>query len=592
LIITSSRKPLFSTLKRSELTVSLGLAVVVGASAAAIAFLFLGLVNWLQFVFFQQGQSILGFMGDYWVIIIPALGGLIVGPLVYFFAREAGGHGVPEVMAAVALRSGRIRPRILAVKSLAAAITIGSGGSAGLIGPIVYVSSAAGSTIGQRLVLPSDWIKTLVASGAAAGISASFNAPLAGIFFAMEVILRRYESRAFGVVVLSSVVASAITQRLVSDAPAFLVPTYKTVSSWEFFFYPVLGVLAAITAYIFVTVFFGTEDLFKRIRIVPPYMLPALGGLIVGVIGLGYPEIFGVGYEVIDVFAKPFGAVDGALVGSLGTSLLAALVIFKIIATSITLGSGASGGVFAPALFIGAMLGGLFGIGVNQLFPDITAPSGAYAVIGMAAVFAAAARAPATAIIILFEMTRDYQIILPVMAAVVVAVVVAQALRKESIYTFKLYRRGLDIDGAVHEDVLDAVHVRDVMTREFPTVRPDMTVTDLTHLFAETGHHGFPVVDEDGELAGVVTMTDLQKVGEEGHTMVDDIATHDVIVVYEDQTLHDALARFGGQDVGRIPVVTRTNPRQLVGVLRRHDIIKAYARQISTTLSEHDANRA
>jgi CIC family chloride channel protein len=567
------------------------LAVLVGASAAGIAYIFHNFVDWLQFIFFEQGQSVLGFMGDYWVIIIPALGGLIVGPLVYFFAREAGGHGVPEVMAAVALRSGRIRPRILAVKSLAAAITIGSGGSAGLIGPIVYVSSAAGSTIGQRLFLPSDWIKTLVASGAAAGISATFNAPLAGIFFAMEVILRRYESRAFGVVVLSSVVASAITQRLVSDAPAFLVPTYKVVSSWEFLFYLVLGILAAITAHLFVTVLFTVEDLFKKVEFIPPYMLPVFGGLIVGTIGLAYPEVFGVGYEVIDVFARPFGAVDGALVGSLGAGLMAALVLLKILATSVTLGSGGSGGVFAPSLFIGAMLGGVFGAGVNELFPDITAPSGAYAVIGMAAVFAGAARAPATAIIILFEMTRDYQIILPLMAAVVVAVVVAQALRKESIYTFKLRRRGLDIDGAVHEDVLDAVHVRDVMTREFPTVRPDTSVSELTHLFAETGHHGFPVVDEDGYLAGVVTMTDLQKVGNGEHSTVDDIATHNVIVVYEDQTLHDALARFGGQDVGRIPVVTRSDHRHLVGVLRRHDIIKAYARQISTTLAGRAGSR-
>ena len=560
--------------------------MLVGSSAAAAAYLFRILI------FFNGGHGLLGFMGDYWVILIPALGGLIVGPLIYFVAQEVKGSGVPEVMYSVALRGGRIRHRVVIVKALASAITIGSGGSVGREGPIVHIGSALGSLVGQRLNLPSDWIKTLVASGAAAGISATFNAPLAGIFFAMEVILRRYESRAFGVVVLSSVVASGITQQLISDEPAFLIPKYEIVSSWEFLFYPVLGVIAAITAHIFVTIVYRVEDLFDRMTSVPPYMLPAIGGLIVGTIGLFYPQVFGVGYKVIDVFDMPLGAIDGALVGAVSMGLMATLLLVKIIATAVTLSSGGSGGVFAPSLFLGAMLGGLFGAAVNTIFPDITASSGAYAVIGMAAVIAGAARAPATAIIIIFEMTRDYQIILPLSAAVIISVVVAQALRKQSIYELKLLRRGVDIDGVMQADVLDAVYVRDVMTPRFPTVRPEMTVTELTNLFADTGHHGFPVVNDEGNLTGVVTMTDLQKVSKNGHTTVDDIATHDVIVAYEDQTLHDALARFGGQDVGRIPVVARSNPKQLVGVLRRHDIIKAYARQISTTLSERDASRA
>jgi CIC family chloride channel protein len=585
-LISGPRKPVLESVRHSEITISLGLALIVGVAGAGAAYIFRNLILGFQHGFFHWGQDILAFMGDYYVIIIPALGGAIVGPLVYFFAREARGHGVPEVMNAVALQGGRIRPRVVIIKALASAITIGSGGSVGREGPIVHIGSAVGSTIGQKLGLPSDWIKTLVAAGAAAGISATFNAPIAGIFFAMEVILRRYESRAFGVIVLSSVVASAITQTYIDDEPAFIVPHYELASAWEFALYPVLGVLAAFTAHIFVTVLYWIEDIFEEIKVVPSYTLPIFGGLIIGAIGLFYPQVFGVGYSVIDVFDMPDESIDGALIGNLSLALMVTLLVVKVFATSITLGSGGSGGVFAPSLFLGAMLGGAFGVAVNDLFPDVTAPSGAYAIVGMAAVFAGGARAPGTAIIILFEMTRDYQIILPLMSAVIIAVAVAQALRKENIYTIKLRRRGIDIDGATRGDVLNDVFVRDVMTRDFPTVRPDQSVSELTKLFAETGHHGFPVVDAEGSLTGVVTMTDLSKVQQKnGNTLVEDIATHRVLTVHEDQTLHDALARFGGQDVGRIPVVERQNPKKLVGVLRRHDIVKAYAREISTAIS-------
>lgn len=580
-ILSGTVPPLFASLRASETTLGLGLALLVGVGAGLGAVLFRWMIGSFESLFFNRGAEGFSFLGHYYVIIIPALGGLIVGPLVYFFAREAKGHGVPEVMAAVATKGGRIRPRVVVIKSLASSICIGSGGSVGREGPIVQIGSAIGSTLGQWLRLPEDWIRTLVASGAAAGIAATFNAPIAGIFFGMEIILRRYEARAFGVIVFSSVVATAISHLFFGTQPSFMVPTYELVSAWEFPLYLVLGVLAALTAHVFVWVLYKLEDLFDGLSF-PEYGKPVLGGVLLGVIGLFYPQLFGVGYSTIPRFAAGHPAIDGALLGQMTIGVLLTLVALKIVATSLTLGSGGSGGVFAPSLFMGAMLGGAFGTLVHHWFPASTAPSGAYALVAMGAVFAGAARAPATAIVILFEMTRDYQIILPLMAAVIVAMVVARALRRDSVYTLKIRRAGVNIV----EDERSAAVLRDVpvtaaMTADFPTVHPETTVTELTELFAETGHHGFPVVDEHNTLVGVVTMTDLAKVTANGNTRVDEIATHNVRVAYPDQSLHEALAQFGGQDIGRIPVVTRGRTPRLVGVLRRHGIIKAYAGKIA-----------
>ncbi|NQW21078.1 MAG: chloride channel protein [Chloroflexi bacterium] len=583
-VASKSSKAALGSFKSSEIVISMGLALIVGSGGAAAAYIFRNLIQGFQYVFFDRGQDILSFAGDYYVIVIPAIGGAIVGPIIYFFAKEAKGHGVPEVMAAIALQGGKIRPRVVVVKALASALTIGSGGSVGREGPIVHVGSAIGSVVAQKLKLSPTWTSTLVASGAAAGISATFNAPLAGIFFAMEVILRKYESRTFIVVVLSSVVASAITQSFFGNQPAFSVPIYELVSPWEFVFYSILGVLAAITGHGFVTILYATEDLFEKIKSIPSYLMPIIGGLIVGTIGLFYPQVFGVGYEVIDVFDMPLQSIDGALVGALSIGLMAALLFVKIVATSVTLGSGGSGGVFAPSLFIGVMLGGIFGAVVHSLFPDITASSGAYALVGMAAVFAAGARAPATAIIILFEMTRDYKIIVPLMTAVVIAVAVAQGLRKANIYTIKLLRRGVDIDGMNRGDLLEDVLVGDVMTRDYPTVTSTITIAELADKFAASGHHGFPVVDSNNDLTGIITITDLEKVQRDPSITVDEITTHNVIVVYTDQSLKDVLSRFGARDLGRYPVVSRDNPKKLLGVLRRRDIIMAYAGKVNSGL--------
>lgn len=580
--LLSRTRPLAHMLA-SEEAVGFLLAVVVGVGAGLGAVLFRWLISTFQNGFFTRGAQVLGFMGDTFVVLIPATGGLVVGLLIYLFAREARGHGVPEVMLAVATMGGRIRPRVAVIKSLASSICIGSGGSVGREGPIVQIGSALGSTVGQRFGLPADWTKILVACGAAGGISATFNAPLAGVLFALEVILRRYAVRSLGMVVLSSVLAAIIARYLLGDGPAFQIPSesrYSLVAPSEIGLYVLLGLLAALAAQVFISALYGLEDLFDLVRI-PEYLKPMLGGLGVGVVGFFYPEVFGVGYETI----------ESILLGGIAIPLLGILLGAKLLATSLTLGSGGSGGVFAPSLFLGAALGGAFGGVAHSLFPASTGPMGAYALVGMAAVFASGARAPMTAIVIVFEMTRDYEIIVPLMAAVIVSSIVARLVRRDTIYTVKIRRRGIDLPDEEERRVLTEVPVHKAMSRDFPSVQTTTPLSELARLFAETGYNGFPVIDDDRCLRGIVTLSDLQRASHGRDGTVADIATKEVLVAYPDQCVEDALAQVGGQDVGRIPVVSRDARHHLLGVLRRNDIVMAYARSVLSSDSLNGASR-
>ncbi|MEW6182117.1 MAG: chloride channel protein [Bacillota bacterium] len=556
-------------LKTSEAAQGFLLAVVVGVAAALGAVAFRWLIGGFHGLFFDGGRHVLSFLGRFYVILIPAAGGLLVGPLVYCFAREAKGHGVPEVMEAVALKGGRIRPRVAVVKALASSICIGSGGSVGREGPIVQIGSAVGSAIGQWLRLPDETVKTLVACGAAGGISATFNAPIAGVFFALEVILGTVITRKFAYVIISAVTADFLSQVFLGDNRAFAVPHFGITSGWEFFFYVILGVLAGLAAFAFIRTLYSFEDLFKSIKM-PEYIKPVLGGLAIGVIGLYSHDLFGVGYE----------GITKALSGQIVFGVLLALCLLKILATSLTIGSGGSGGVFAPSLFIGAMLGSALGAVVHSLFPSITAPAGAYGIVGMASVFAGAARAPFSAILIIFEMTRDYAIILPLMMTVVISTVFTRALMRETIYTLKLRRRGVDIEQGELADVMRTITVKEAMTRDFPVVPSTMRMEEFLTLFQNAGSHSFPVVDEKGLLAGIVAYADVQRsLGREKELTVGDIATKSPFVVYPDQFL-DKVLKAAEEDYGRIPVVSREEAYQLVGILRRHDIIRAYRSRV------------
>jgi len=580
---------IWSAVRGSEVTAGILLAAVVGAFAGLGAVAFRELITRFQWVFFNRGAVLLDALGDNYVVVIPIAGALIFGPLIYFVAREAKGEGPPEVMEAVAVGGGRIRSRVAIVKALASSICIGSGGSVGREGPIVQIGASVGSTVGQWLRMPEGWVKTMVLCGAAGGISATFNAPIGGVLFALEVLQRRFVPGNLVSLVISSVTADAVAHQFLGQKPSFSITAYRMASHWEILPYALLGIIAGLAALLFVRFFYRVEDLFSVVRL-PGYLKPALGGIVLGLIGMHYAEVFGVGYgegyTVGGVFMDS-GAVDTALLGEMTLKMTLLLMVMKVVATSVTLGSGGSGGVFAPSLFIGSMLGAAFGIVMHNLAPGITSDtvaetSGSYALVGMGAFFAATVHGPITAIILLFEMTRDYALILPLMTAVVFSLVVARGVSRESIYTLRLVRRGVDIHRQEAADLLSSVKVRQVMTRSFPTVSPSMPVSELVNKLHESGHHGFPVVDESGNLVGVVTLEDVEGVMsrlEPGLT-VGDIANKSPIVAYPDQSIHDAVAQLGGRDVGRIPVVDPRNPKRLLGCLRRHDIIRAYSRAL------------
>lgn len=560
-------------------------ALVVGISTGIGAVAFRYLIQGVEWVGYRWLPGLIADWGKLYVIIVPALGGLIVGPLIYFFAREAKGHGVPEVMEAVALRGGRIRPVVALIKSLASSISIGSGGSVGREGPIVQIGSAIGSSVGQVFHLSEERIRNLVACGAAAGIAATFNAPIAGVIFALEVILGEFSVRYFSTVVISAVAASVIGQVAFGDVPAFAIPVeYGINSLWEFAFYPLLGLAAAFVGVIFVRLLYWAEDLFAAWKRVPEWVQPAFGGVFLGSLALGYPLLTGVTWDTVpQIFNVGYGVIESALASQLTLSVVLVLLVLKLIATSITLGSGGSGGVFAPSLFMGAMLGVAFELIVNAIFPGIPSPSGAYALVGMAAVFSASAHAPITAVIILFELTGDYRIIMPLMLTVVVATLISNALlRGESIYTLKLSRRGVRLQRGRDVDVMQAVIVADVMASEdVVTVNKEMMLDGLSETIARTLHHGFPILDQEGKLWGMVTVSDLNRALARNVPRSSTVAQIGVPrdrlqVAYPDETMGDALARMSWRGLGRLPVVSRDEPTHFLGLIRRADIVRAY----------------
>lgn len=572
------------TVRAPEWSVVMTTAVIVGVGVGLAAAIFRWLIAQAEHLFFGLGADVFAVLGPAYVLVVPAVGGLVVGPLIHFFAREAKGHGVPEVMLAIALRGGRIRGRVAVVKSLASSVCIGSGGSVGSEGPVVQVGAALGSKIGQVLRLSDERIRSLVACGAAGGISATFNAPIAGAIFALEVILGEFHAAYFGAVVISSVVAEVVANLLAGGVKTFQVPQYALANPMELLLYATLGILAAVGGVAYSKLIYLLEDLFDGWKRFPEYLKASVGGLLLGALGVAmiaagltvdlnghaYPQVFGVGYATIEL----------ALLGKMAFGTVIALFLLKMTATAITLGSGGSGGVFAPGLFTGAMLGAAFGQAAQALFGASVSPAGAYALVGMAALFAGATHAPATAILIIFEMSGDYNIILPLMLATVISVLISRAIAPESIYTTKLVRRGIRLQQGRDVDVLQAVKVQQVMTRNMDTVPASLSLPALLIEFERTHHHGFPVLDQQGELLGVVTLQDLEAAmetpGWEQRHVADIATTTDLSVAYPDEAVGTALRRLGVRDVGRLPVVSRDNPKRLLGVVRRQDIVRAY----------------
>ncbi|MBW2249639.1 MAG: chloride channel protein [Deltaproteobacteria bacterium] len=552
------------------------LAVFVGLAGGFGAVGFRYLINFFQSVAYGSDGNLLDLVQSipwYLRVSVPALGGLVVGPLVYFLAREAKGHGVPEVMEAVALKSGLIRKRLVIIKALASAICIGTGGSVGREGPIVQIGSAIGSTIGQMLKISADRMRTLVGCGAAAGIAATFNAPIAGSMFALEIILGDFGLATFSPIVISSVIATAVSRHFLGDAPAFIVPAYELVSAWEFPLYVLLGLFCAVVAVTFIKTLYRMEDIFDGLKF-PEYLKAVTGGIILGVISLLFPQILGVGY----------GAIDLSLGQSYAWWLLLVLVMCKILATSITIGSGGSGGIFAPSLFMGAMAGGFFGTVVHILFPSVTASPGAYSIVGMGAVVSATTHGPLTALLMLFEMTGDYKIILPLMITCIISSIAGRQFFKESIYTLKLVRRGINLEEGKEVNVLKSIIVSEVMNTEVETITEALGLERLAEIISKSKYNSFPVVRDGNKLTGILSFFDYNEAifdeNLKGLVVAKDIATSDVVTISTDDNLYNALEKITFKDFAILPVVSTDDPTKLIGVLTRRDIMSAYNKAV------------
>lgn len=511
------------------------------------------------------------YMTSHWnwcVIFVPVAGMIIVNFLTEKFAKEAKGHGVPEVMNAVLENRGVIRPVVALVKILASSISIGSGGSVGREGPIVQIGASFGSTLGQLLKFKTRDLIILVSAGVAGGIAGTFNAPISGVAFAFELILPEFSIMTLLPLVVSATVSTYIVSIFLGSHPAFIIPSYHFVSPYEFIFYIILGVFAAFAAILYIATLYKTEDIFNDLPL-SPYIKGVIGSLLLGITGyimytlFGHYYIFGVGY--------PF--ITDTLMNNYHTLyLLAALVILKIFANSLTLGAGGSGGIFAPSLFIGIAVGAFVGTVANYFFPSITAPISAYALVGMAAVVAGTTGASFTAIIMTFEMTRNYEIMLPLMLSVVISHFLTRLLYKETIYTKKLTRRGIYIQTDKVISVFKLTSINEAVRKNFIFAMSEMEIKDVMTLMIVNRLGVLPVVEE-GTLKGIVYFMDIYHLKKSGK-LSGHITTNGNFEISSDMTLLDALTKMDANNCNLLIVTDKHN--KIIGITTKNKIIRLF----------------
>jgi len=546
------------------------IAVIIGIASGYGAAGFRYIIDFFRSISWGEGAfvNVIQTTPLYLKIIIPVLGGVIVALFVERFAPEAKGHGVPEVMDAVATKNGFIRMRVVLVKAFASALSIGSGASVGREGPIVQIGSAFGSTLGQIFQVSTRRMKTFIGCGAAAGIAATFNAPIAGAIFASEVILGDFSVAAIGPIIISSVFGTVISRSIYGDFPAFIPPVYTLHSSYEIIFYIILGVVTGFAGWLFVKFLYFSEDLFDNLKW-SIGVKAALGGAILGLLALIIPETLGVGYE----------SMDKVLSGDMPFILAGALLFGKIFATSISLGSGASGGIFAPALFMGSMLGGTLGFIFHYFFPGLTSSSGAYALVGMAAMVAASTHAPITAILIIFEMTSEYTVILPLMVTSIIATVITTRYLEGNIYTMKLIRRGVNIHGGTAINVLDKLKVVKMKQHLLEVIHEDATLEELLERMSISNQYVYYINDSEKKLKGIITqgmvrrfLNRLEEIPKEA--VVKDFYNTHFQTIKDNSPVHEVLKTMLNSDMMAIPVVD--DQGILTGQVLRPDILREY----------------
>ncbi len=578
------------------------LAALVGISAGIIAYVLYDLIGlftnlafyheW-SFHFRSPAKSPLGF----WIILTPVIGGVLVGFMAKYGSEKIKGHGIPEAMEAVLTSRSRIEAKVAILKPLSAAIAIGTGGPFGAEGPIIQTGGAMGSLVGQIISTTAAERKVLLACGAGAGMAATFNTPIAAVILAIELLLFEFRSRSFIPLVIASTLATSVRSMFLGQRSMFTMSNVNFDAFRGLPFYVALGVICGITAVGFTKLLYWVEDQFDRIEI-DDLWHPAIGALGLGIIGYFVPRVLGVGYDTI----------SDILNNNLPLKLLLLIAVFKAAALVISLGSGTSGGLLAPMFMSSAALGGVFAMGVNLIFPGAHLSPGAFALVAMAAVFGAASRATFTFIVFAFEITYDYNAILPLMLACVIADMIALRYLPSSIMTEKLARRGLKVPGEYEAGILNVVRVGDVMRRDVQPIPSEMTVAELAERIsgkkrpagkgAETADEpprnltdGLPIVDVEGRLSGIVTQGDLLRALEndpEGKITVLKAGSSQPIVAYPDELASEAMYRMLGNNIGRLPVVSRDDPARMIGYFNRSSILSVWSRQMEEeSVREH-----
>ena len=564
----------FRRYQLSDQTFLIIVAVLVGFLGGLGAIFFEWMIEFGQHFFFDIFPKLVG--NPKWlVIIIPAFGAVFLAPLIYYFPVEAKSDGVPATMHAVALKGGIIKVRTFITRMVASAITLGSGGSAGKEGPIIQIGASIGSAVGQFFKVSGERMRVLVGCGAAAGLAAIFNAPIAGVLFALEVVLGEFNLHSFSPIVISSVVATAVSRAWLVDGAALKLPPYQLFSYWEIAFYAILGIAAGVVSVGFTKALHGVEKLFERHAPVKTHWQPILGGLVVGMIGFFFPQILGCAYTPI----------LEAIQGNFLWNTLLALLALKIIATAFTLGSGGSGGILYPCLFMGATLGGILGYAFNILAPGIAPAAGGYALVGMGAVLGAAVQGPMAAIMMGFELTGSYAVILPMMTACVLAAVVHRRLMHHSIYTQVLIDKGIDISAGREMGILTSLTVSDVMSLEVSKIPENLPYNDVVALCLKGHGNYLYTTGENDNLEGVISFQDIKEFVYDdqlnGLVFARDLANRDVVYVTPDESLASSLNKFSYIDMEELPVVvSQDGYRRLEGVVTRSELMRIYRQEM------------
>lgn len=562
--------------KRENLIALLVVAVLIGLITGSLAVAFRYLLLLATDLFWPDPHALLDIHKTYpWymIMLVPVIGGLIVGPLVTKLSPETRGAGVPEVIEAVVNREGTIRHRTAFFKTLFTAISIGCGASVGREGPVVHIGSSVGSSIAQMIRLPAEWKRVFLACGAAAGIAATFNAPMAGMLFAAEIILVDFQVSYLSHIAISAVTATVISHHFLGKLPAFQIPSYELVSYFELPLYALLGLCAGLLSIVFIRSVSAVEDLFTRWGL--PYSLrPALAGLLIGTIAIFWPHVLGVGYESINL----------ALTSQLALGLMVLILGLKLLATACCIGAGFSGGIFAPSLVLGALLGGSFGIIAETLFSGHVATNAAYSLIGMGAVVAGTTLAPITAIFTIFELTYNFDIILPLMTCCITSLITVQKFYGYSIYETKLLRKGIRMIRGHDVNLLRSMLVGDFMTTDFETIRHDMRLGEVLKKAENSPYPHFPVLNNEGQLVGILSMSDLKgflaEVGALSELIVaSEIMTKRVTIVRPTDNFESAFEIFEGKQISTLPVV-REKDQKLLGILKKSDLLLTYNQKI------------